>query len=61
MMLFALFSAGRPRLVLTPHDGEFARLFPDLAGDEALSKIERALKKQPAAATAPSSSRAPTP
>ena len=42
--LFALFSDGDPRLVLTPHDGEFARLFPDLAGDKILSKIERAQK-----------------
>ncbi|UDF29517.1 UNVERIFIED_ORG: NAD(P)H-hydrate dehydratase [Roseateles sp. XES5] len=40
--LFALFAAGNPRLVLTPHDGEFARLFPDLAADKSLSKIERA-------------------
>ena len=42
--LFTLFSGGEPRLVLTPHDGEFARLFPDLASDSALSKIERAQK-----------------
>lgn len=43
-MLFSAFAKGEPRLVLTPHDGEFARLFPDLAGDGMLSKIERAQK-----------------
>ena len=42
--LFSLFAGGGASLVLTPHDGEFARLFPDLAGDQALSKIERAQK-----------------
>ncbi len=31
--LFSAFAGGEPRLVLTPHDGEFARLFPDLAAD----------------------------
>ncbi len=42
--LFGLFAGGDTRLVLTPHDGEFARLFPDLAGDGTLSKIDRAQK-----------------
>lgn len=42
--LFEAFSSGEPHLVMTPHDGEFARLFPDLAGDGRLGKVDRALK-----------------
>lgn len=41
--LFEAFSSGEPHLVLTPHEGEFPRLFPDLASEEMLSKVDRAL------------------
>ena len=40
--LFDAFADGPTRLVLTPHEGEFVRLFPDIAADNALSKVEKA-------------------
>jgi hydroxyethylthiazole kinase-like uncharacterized protein yjeF len=42
--LFAAAADSRTALVLTPHEGEFSRLFADLAGDAALSKLDKARK-----------------
>jgi hydroxyethylthiazole kinase-like uncharacterized protein yjeF len=40
--LFALFADGETRLVLTPHEGEFHRLFADIAADATMSKVDKA-------------------
>lgn len=42
-VLFQAFADGETRLVLTPHEGEFARLFPDIAADETIGKVEKAV------------------
>lgn len=39
--LFTAARASKAQVVLTPHDGEFARLFPDIARDGSLSKVDR--------------------
>jgi hydroxyethylthiazole kinase-like uncharacterized protein yjeF len=40
--LFAAIAASDLDVVLTPHEGEFGRLFPDIAETTSLSKLERA-------------------
>lgn len=41
--LFNIYGADDTQLVLTPHEGEFARLFPELAAEEGQSKVEKAV------------------
>jgi hydroxyethylthiazole kinase-like uncharacterized protein yjeF len=42
-LLFQAFAGSGPRLVLTPHEGEFSRLFADIAEDASLSKVDKAI------------------
>lgn len=41
--LSTAFSGEEPRLVVTPHEGEFVRLFPDIASADHLGKVEKAI------------------
>jgi ADP-dependent NAD(P)H-hydrate dehydratase / NAD(P)H-hydrate epimerase len=38
-----VFGKGESRLVITPHEGEFKRLFPDIAAVNSMGKVEKAL------------------
>lgn len=40
--IFALIKKSSVDVVMTPHEGEFKRVFPDLAQDEKLTRIEKA-------------------
>lgn len=40
--LFERIAASGGQVIMTPHEGEFARLFPEVAADASLSKIEKA-------------------
>lgn len=40
--LFEHFAGDQVHLILTPHEGEFARLFPDIAADVTLGKVQKA-------------------
>lgn len=37
------FGSSDQRLVVTPHEGEFARLFPEIAADSGMGKVDRTL------------------
>jgi hydroxyethylthiazole kinase-like uncharacterized protein yjeF len=41
--LFTAISGARQAVIMTPHEAEFARLFPSIAADKSLSKLERAI------------------
>src|SRR5690606_32797380 len=43
-LFIAAGARGTSALVLTPHEGEFGRLFSGLAADETLSKLDKARK-----------------
>ncbi|MDB5554539.1 MAG: hypothetical protein JWL86_4523 [Rhizobium sp.] len=42
-ILFNAFATGEPHLILTPHEGEFRRLFANIADDARLSKVDKAI------------------